>query len=379
MRQSSRQTKRGATVWRAADGPKPDDTYLTPREAQDALNALMLAERAKRRGPRPVDGKRFGDACNAWLEHAETIDGVEETTLNTYRSIVGKLTSAFQTRDAAAADRVEADHRVQGGLLADASEQALARTTIHTRMRVLSAMIERPEPDPDFNVLEPEEVERVAQAMAAIPAADLPRMRNGKIDRHALATIRERRPLWALAILLLAYTGLRFGEVRALRWRDIDFSGRLVHIRRNAPTSMPATAKRRVKRPKGRRGRSLPLIDQGVEVLRRIQAAGYPSGPDDLVLPTRGEGMMHVGRVRDAFYRGLRRTGLGHLRDKEQNAIVLHDLRHTFGTLAVRKLPLTDVQAFMGHQDIKTTTRYVHHVPRNDAAEVLSEAFAAAA
>lgn len=58
---------------------------------------------------------------------------------------------------------------------------------------------------------------------------------------------------------------------------------------------------------------------------------------------------------------------------------MLHDLRHTFGTLAVRRLPLTDVQAFMGHQDIQTTMRYVHHVPRNGAAQILSEAFATAA
>jgi fructose/tagatose bisphosphate aldolase len=32
-----------------------------------------------------------------------------------------------------------------------------------------------------------------------------------------------------------------------------------------------------------------------------------------------------------------------------------HDLRHTFGTLAVQAFPLTDVKAFMGHADIQTT------------------------
>jgi integrase len=48
---------------------------------------------------------------------------------------------------------------------------------------------------------------------------------------------------------------------------------------------------------------------------------------------------------------------------------VFHDLRHTFGTLAVQVWPVTDVQAFMGHSDIKITMRYVHHVPKHDAAE----------
>jgi hypothetical protein len=46
-------------------------------------------------------------------------------------------------------------------------------------------------------------------------------------------------------------------------------------------------------------------------------------------------------------------------------------LRHSFGTLAVQAFPLSDVQAWMGHADIATTMRYVHYVPKHDAAERL--------
>jgi hypothetical protein len=49
----------------------------------------------------------------------------------------------------------------------------------------------------------------------------------------------------------------------------------------------------------------------------------------------------------------------------------------TFGTLAVQVWPVTDVQAYMGHADIKTTMRYVHHVPKHDAAERFSRFVAA--
>jgi hypothetical protein len=44
----------------------------------------------------------------------------------------------------------------------------------------------------------------------------------------------------------------------------------------------------------------------------------------------------------------------------------------TFGTLAVQVWPVTDVQAYLGHADIKTTMRYVHHAPKHDAAERFS-------
>jgi integrase len=235
-------------------------------------------------------------------------------------------------------------------------------------------IVANPGAHPDFNVLEPAQIERVARAMLLVPEAEMPRKRGGGVHEFALAVRRERRALWAEAVRLLAYTGLRFGELRDLRWRDVDMAGRAVRVQRNAPTSAPAGS--RSKRPKGRRGRSLPLIDQAVEVLERIAERGHLLGPDDLVLCTRNGGMLEPGRVRDAFYGGLRGAGLGYLREKD-NPMTLHDLRHTFGTIAVRKLPLVDVQAYLGHADITTTMRYVHHVPRADAARRLSEAFAA--
>jgi integrase len=47
----------------------------------------------------------------------------------------------------------------------------------------------------------------------------------------------------AEAVRLAAYTGLRFGELRDLRWRDIDRAGRNLHVRRNTSTSAPKSVK----------------------------------------------------------------------------------------------------------------------------------------
>ena len=69
-------------------------------------------------------------------------------------------------------------------------------------------------------------------------------------------------------------------------------------------------------------------------------------------------------RLRRRFYAALDAAGLPRMR--------LHDLRHTFGTLAIEAFPLSDVRAYMGHADIATTMRYVHHVPQHDAADRLS-------
>ena len=63
----------------------------------------------------------------------------------------------------------------------------------------------------------------------------------------------------------------------------------------------------------------------------------------------------------------LKRAGLRVLR--------FHDLRHTFGTIAINRADIVQVQAWMGHADIKTTQRYLHYKARADEAELLSGAF----
>ncbi len=75
-------------------------------------------------------------------------------------------------------------------------------------------------------------------------------------------------------------------------------------------------------------------------------------------------------RLCNRFHAALDAAGLPRMR--------LHDLRHTFGTLAVQAFPLSDVKAYMGLADIATTMIYVHHVPRVDAADRLSKLVAAA-
>ena len=68
-------------------------------------------------------------------------------------------------------------------------------------------------------------------------------------------------------------------------------------------------------------------------------------------------------------------TPTGHVKLVERKrGDVFYLRRHTFGTLAVRVFPLSDVMAYIGHANIQTTMRYAHHVPKVDAAKRFSEA-----
>jgi integrase len=65
------------------------------------------------------------------------------------------------------------------------------------------------------------------------------------------------------------------------------------------------------------------------------------------------------------FLNAAKRAGLPRL--------AFHDLRHTFGTQAIRKFKIHEVQRMMGHRHITTTERYLHYTPDPEGVAKLAE------
>jgi integrase len=172
----------------------------------------------------------------------------------------------------------------------------------------------------------------------------------------------------AALITVAAFTGLRMGELRSLRWRDVDFLNRIVHVRR-AYTRTTEGA------PKSGMARSVPLIDQAARALDGLSRRDEFVGPSDRVFLGTAGGPVYDQTMRDALYDAMKAAGID--RDRGTGKpFVFHSLRHSFGTLAVQVFALTDVKAYMGHADIETTMVYVHHTPQHNAADRLSRAVA---
>jgi integrase len=89
------------------------------------------------------------------------------------------------------------------------------------------------------------------------------------------------------------------------------------------------------------------------------------SSPRILVFPGALGRFQDASSVRIRYQAALARAALRPLR--------FHDLRRT---LAVRRAEVPAVQAWMGHADIQTTMRYVHHRDRGGEGRLLAEAFA---
>ena len=160
--------------------------------------------------------------------------------------------------------------------------------------------------------------------------------------------------------LTAAFTGLRRGELIALRWRDVDFAGSVVRVR----ASYAAGA---LTAPKSGKVRSVPLAPDIAQVLAKLAGREMFTGEDDLVFVGDAGSYVDGSALRRRYTAALKRADLRRLR--------FHDLRHTFGTRMIAKADIRRVQEWMGHADIQTTMRYLHYAPRKEDARLVAEAF----
>ena len=204
----------------------------------------------------------------------------------------------------------------------------------------------------------PEQIETLARALADGVHRDpsRPALSTTEITARAREDARD-----AELIRVAAYAGLRRGELVALRWRDVDFAGRKIIVRRalSGETEVGST--------KSRRARQVPLPDQAAAALERLSRRGEFTGPDDYVFSSRLGCRLDPSALRRRYERARDAAGLQPLR--------FHDLRHTYGSLLVAGgIDLPSVKAAMGHSHITTTERYLHARPAGELADRFTRA-----
>ena len=165
----------------------------------------------------------------------------------------------------------------------------------------------------------------------------------------------------AEAVRVAAYTGLRLGELLALRWRDVDFAGASLTISRALSAGVEGP-------PKSGRIRQVPLSDQAAAALERLSRRKHFTEEAELVFCSVLGRQLDGSALRRRFKRARDSAGLRPLR--------WHDLRHTFGSVLVAAgIDLASVKDAMGHSRITTTERYLHARPATERAALFTAAF----
>jgi integrase len=184
--------------------------------------------------------------------------------------------------------------------------------------------------------------------LARNPADRVPLPRAVKAEKRFLthaevANLAAAAGEYGLAVRVLAYTGLRFGELAAVRVRRVDLLRRRIEIV-DAVTEVSGRAV--FGTPKSHQRRTVP-VPRSLADAMALQMADR--SPDDFVFPAERGGVLRLRNWRrNVFDPATRAVGL--------DGVTPHDLRHTAASLAVSAgANVKAVQRMLGHASAAMT------------------------
>jgi integrase len=369
--QSGRHEKRLGPAWTAKGPPPPG--FLRRKEAQAKLDEILVnARRGVLRQKRT--GVTFADIADEWFERGKFESDWSASTQVDYRSVLkAHLLPEFGNKriETISSEQIE---RWRNRIAKDGTKVRHTVNKILTQLHGVFqhavdhhgllvnpvAKIKRLRESYDaarFDFFSPEEIDELVASAARGTHRDPARPAVSDIER-ALREAEDRQD--AVIYLTAALSGLRRGELLALRWADVDFERSSIRVFEGFSASQTG-------KPKSRKSRTVPMVDKVSVRLAELKQRAHHTGKTSLVFVSREGTNVDGSALRRRYHNTLDAAGLRRLR--------FHDLRHTFGSLAINVASIVQVQAWMGHADIKTTMRYLHHKSRADDARLLSAAF----
>jgi integrase len=192
-------------------------------------------------------------------------------------------------------------------------------------------------------------------------AAPMPALRRPEQRRLEKEAAKDRD---GAAVLLALYTGMRIGELCALRWEDVDLVAGVVCVRRTLQRIPAADGPNKTETVFGApksvySRRSIPLTPS----LRRLLKEAARGRAGEYVI-SRGRGFAEPRAVRYRFRRILEKAGLPLIR--------FHTLRHTFATRCMETgADVTTLSRLLGHSSVKMTLDiYTDSTPERKAAAI---------
>jgi integrase len=375
---------------------RPPEGWLSEQEATARMLELVadhdreLSNIEAAREERRRRGVTFRELAGQWLEHLERERGAKPSTVRDYRLMLteqgsphrrgqgtyeGLLMGTFGDRPV-----TKMTTREVSDYLRSLDKAGKLERTVNKHRQLLSAVFNyglredvavvtinpvrattkrREQPAAVIDFYEPEEIEAIARAAhdgkhRATTASELAAEERGwrEVEDHQDAEL----------IRIAGYTGLRLGELLALRWQDVNLQDRILVVHRALSAGVEGPTK-------SWQARFVPLADPAAEALARLGQRGHYTSPQDYVFVSRLGRRIDPSALRKRFKKAAVAAEVRQLR--------FHALRHSAGSLIARETDARWVQGFLGHSKLATTERYLHAKPRPQDVERLNRAFGA--
>jgi integrase len=337
-----------AEVYSPRDKKKIRKTFTHRADAQSwAADVKRGVDLGTLRAPTK---RTLGEAAGAWLAGAEagTIrnrsgNRYKPATLRGYRqALEDHVLPVLGSRKMNGITTADLQALVDRWSTEDQSPSTIRNSikplqAIYRRARAREGLAVNPTRDLELPAPDAKEVEIIAPAVAAQLLDVLP---------------AEDRALWATAL----YAGLRYGELRALRWSAVDLAGGSIRVAESWDPKEGAIAP---KTKNSQRTTPLPGLLRDYLMEHRI-AAGEPP-VDALVFGDSKAKPFQAATIYRRADRAWEAQVLGRLR--------LHQARHTYASFMIAAgVNAKALSSFMGHSSIKVTfDLYGHLMPGTEA------------
>jgi integrase len=301
-------------------------------------------------GPEPQRVVTFETyAAETWLPQVKAA-GLAYTTIRRYESsLTNHLIPAFGRMELA-----EITYRRVKGLCVEKA-QTLSRDSVRLILAPLRLILKEAVHDGLLEVNPVQGLGRYTRKPTLEENHEIEPFTPAELNR-LLETAGQFRPRYYEFLLLLARTGLRFGEARALEWSDFDLDQRKLHVKRNWPASGKLTV------PKTKKSRrTVDLSPQTVQALRGLRAR---RNEEALKKRKTLQGWVFLSAIgQPVMYSSFRRRTWDPLLKKAKLAERgIHTLRHTFAThLLMAGVNPVYVAKQLGHSRVTTTMNVYAH------------------
>lgn len=282
----------------------------------------------------------FYDLFDEWLNYKRT--KVKESTYFNYSFVINEsFKKYFQNVS------LEEVKNLDFYSIIDELKQKVSRKTLRDRISILKSVLRYGERkyDMDFKIdlitmptIYNKEIEVLTE-----------REKN-RITKYLLNTENIKE----LGILISLYTGLRIGEVCALRWKNIDFEKKLIEVERTVQRIYRGEKNTKLLFTEPKTVKSIRKVPIAEVLLKKLKETKQFYSKDAFILTGTETRFMEPITYRFTYKKCLRNCRISYKK--------FHCLRHTFATRCIRAgMDVKSLSEVLGHNNVNVTLSvYVH-------------------
>jgi len=337
--------------------PQGNDTYgKTEKEVKEKLK-----EKEKKAALVLDKQTTFGEYIKNW--HSTRKTAIEESTYDCYEDMMQSMILDFKGYDLANKQLPNLSMEVFQCYL-DALAEKYSRSSIKKMWTIIKSCVEYGEIRGEIPLHTTKKVSIPKESVVAVKKKEIPFLSEEDAEKFYQVSgliYGNGVPVYGsnakLAVFIM-YSGCRISEALALKWKDVDFNNREIHIKqafgekknRNAKEGENKHIRYEKEAKTEKSSRVVPVPDRAIEMLRWFEEQNPNHTTHDYIFKNKNGELIQRRRVNTTIRRMTKKGNLS------VDDLTAHPLRHTYGYLLYKNgVNMKMISELLGHSSITVT------------------------